>query len=184
MLNINFNPFPVLTTERLTIRRITNDDANELFFLRSDETVMQYVNRPKAQSMEDIGQWVKNVNTMIDNNDGIAWGIALRGEPKIIGTSSFHILIKEHYRAVIGYVMHPQYHGKGYMQEAVTAMLDYGFKTMGLHSVEAHVNPANIASIKLLERCNFVREGYFKEDFFWEGKFLDSGVYSLLAPNR
>ncbi len=66
------------------------------------------------------------------------------------------------------------------MQEVLTAVLDYGFKQMHLHSVEANVNPDNKASMKLLERNGFIREGYFKENFFFDGKFLDSAVYSLI----
>jgi ribosomal-protein-alanine N-acetyltransferase len=52
---------------------------------------------------------------------------------------------------------------------------------MKLHSVEADVNPANQPSIKLLERNNFVREAYFKENYFYDGKFLDSAIYTLLV---
>ena len=59
---------------------------------------------------------------------------------------------KESYRAELGYALHPDYHGKGIMQETMKEVLDYGFKIMKLHSVEANVNPENAASIKLLER--------------------------------
>ncbi|MGE5859464.1 MAG: GNAT family N-acetyltransferase, partial [Ignavibacteria bacterium] len=58
--------------------------------------------------------------------------------------------------------------------------LNYGFKVMNLHSIEANVNPDNKASIRLLERNNFTREAYFKENYFYNGKFLDSAIYSLL----
>ncbi len=70
------------------------------------------------------------------------------------------------------------------MSEALKAVLDYGFNTMGLHSVEAIASPLNNASIKILERNGFVREAYFKENFLWEGQYLDSVVYSLLAPKK
>ncbi len=52
---------------------------------------------------------------------------------------------------------------------------------MNLHSIEANVNPGNTASIKLLEKNNFTREAYFKENYFYDGKFLDTAIYSLLA---
>ncbi len=68
------------------------------------------------------------------------------------------------------------------MQEAILTILDYGFKIMKLHSVEANVNPNNAASIKLLERNNFIREAYHKENYYYNGKFLDSAIYSLLTP--
>lgn len=67
------------------------------------------------------------------------------------------------------------------MQEALSAILAYGFTIMKLHSVEARVNPLNEPSIKLLERNNFIREGLFKEDYFYNGKFLDTAVYSIIS---
>jgi [ribosomal protein S5]-alanine N-acetyltransferase len=184
MLQINNSPFPVLTTQRLILRRITNDDANEMYFLRSNEAVMNHIHRPRPASLEDIKPFIQKINDMIDANEGIAWAMALRDEPKLIGHISFHRVIKEHYRAEVGYLLHPGHYGKGIMHEALNAVLGYGFTTMGLHSVEAIVNPGNNASIKLLERNKFMREAYFREDFFWEGKFLDSAVYSLLAPKN
>lgn len=182
MLSVRFTPFPVLVTDRLILRRITIDDANEIFFLRNDESVMKYIDRPRAKSLNDVAVWLDKVDANIANDDAVAWGVSLKGEQKLIATTSFHVLIKENYRAEIGYVMHPAYHGKGYMQEAVKAMISYGFNSMGLHSIEAQVNPENGASIKVLERAGFVREAYFKENYFWDGKFLDSAIYSLLAP--
>jgi len=184
MLHIVNSPFPVLNTERLTLRRITDNDASELFFLRSDEGVMQYIDRPRPASLEEIKPFIQKVNDMIDGNEGISWAMTLKNEPKLIGHISFHRIIKEHYRAEVGYVMHPEHYGRGIMTEALQAVLYYGFSSMGLHSVEAIVNPGNSASIKLLERNNFIREAYFREDFFWQGKFLDSAVYSLIAPKN
>jgi ribosomal-protein-alanine N-acetyltransferase len=99
-----------------------------------------------------------------------------------MGTIGFWRIQKEHYRAEIGYLLHPSWQGKGIMREALKAVLDYGFQAMKLHSVEAHVNPSNASSIGLLEKCGFVREAYYRENYFYNGQFMDSAVYSLLAP--
>jgi ribosomal-protein-alanine N-acetyltransferase len=79
-------------------------------------------------------------------------------------------------------MLHPDFWRKGIMKEAVLAAIDYGFNTMKLHSIEAHINPANAASAAVLEATGFVREAYFKEDFYYKGKFTDSAIYSLLTP--
>jgi ribosomal-protein-alanine N-acetyltransferase len=68
------------------------------------------------------------------------------------------------------------------MQEAMRVVLDYGFKEMNLHSVEANVNPSNTRSIQLLERNGFVREAYHREDYYYNGHFLDSAIYSFINP--
>ena len=184
MLELNFNPFPQLTTERLVLTQMSIDDANEMFFLRSDESVMKYIDRPRAKSVEEAVQFIQMINTGLANNEYINWAITLKNDPRLIGNVCFWRIQKEHYRAEIGYTLHPDWHGKGIMQEAIIAVLDYGFKIMGLHSVEANVNPENIASIKSLERTGFVREAYFKENYYYDGKFLDSAIYSLITPKK
>ncbi|HYV95547.1 MAG TPA: GNAT family N-acetyltransferase [Chitinophagales bacterium] len=180
MLSVSFNPFPLLATERLLLRQVSTEDAEEMFQLRSDPRVMQYIDRPIAASVQDALEFIQKIENSLTNNDGINWGITLKDQRKLIGTIGFWRIMKEHYRAEIGYALLPQFQRKGIMQEAIAIVLDYGFNTMKLHSVEANVNPANTASIKFLEKNRFVREAYFKENYYWNGKFLDSIIYSLL----
>jgi ribosomal-protein-alanine N-acetyltransferase len=182
MLNTNFNPFPQLSTDRLRLRQVNKEDANEIFILRSDERVMKFIDRPRAKSIDDALQLIQKINDALSNNDGINWAITLKSDLKLIGTIGYWRIIKENYRAEIGYLLHPDYHKKGIMQEVFTTVIDYGFTTMKLHSIEANVNPDNAASIKLLERNKFTREAYMKENLFYDGKFLDSAIYSLLNP--
>ena len=182
MLTINFDPFPVLSTKRLNLRKVTEDDVNEIFFLRSDKRVMEYLDRAPALSNEDALDFIKKINNLEKNNDCVTWAITLHREEKLAGTICYWNITKEHYRAEIGYALNPDHQGKGIMQEAMAAIIDHGFKTMKLHSIEANVNPHNTASVKLLKRNNFIREGYFKENYFYDGKFLDSAIYSLVTP--
>ena len=181
MLNINLMPFPTLSTGRLKLRQITTEDANEIFFLRSDKTVMKFLDKAPAKSIEEALAFIQKVSDGIANNDGITWAMTLHDKPTLIGTIGFWRIEREHYRAEVGYVLHPGYQGMGLMQEAMTAVLDYGFSIIKFHSIEANVNPDNKASIKLLERNNFIREAYFKENYYFNGKFLDTAIYSLLS---
>jgi ribosomal-protein-alanine N-acetyltransferase len=178
MLETNFTPFPILETQRLQLRETAHTDVNELFYMRSNEDVMRYIDRPRPASTDDIVQLIDKIHNMAAIGDGISWAINLKGDPTFIGTISFHRLIKENYRAEIGYMLHPAHHGKAIMDEAIRAAVDFGFNTIGLHSIEAHVNPENIASRKLLERNGFVQEAYFKENHYWQGKFWDTVIYS------
>jgi ribosomal-protein-alanine N-acetyltransferase len=184
MLSLNFYPFPELTTERLLLKKITNEHASDLFQMRADKDVMKYIDRPLAQTIDDAIALIKIISDTIDNNDGITWGIFLKDDTAtLIGTIGFWRMQKEHYRAEIGYMLHPVSQGKGLMQEAIKKALEYGFTVMQLHSVEANVNPANDASKKLLEKIGFVQEAYFKENYYYNGRFVDSAIYSLLASN-
>jgi ribosomal-protein-alanine N-acetyltransferase len=182
MLELNFSPFPEINTERLLLRRIRDADATEILFLRSDETVMKYIDREKPKSQEEALAFIQKVNANIDKNESIMWAIALQHKPDtLIGNIGFWRIINQHYRSEIGYMLHPGFWGKGIMKEALLAAVDFAFKQMKLHSIEAHINPGNTASATLLEKTGFIREAYFKEDFFFRGEFIDTAIYSLLA---
>lgn len=186
MENLSFSPFPILTTERLVLRQINESDVNEILFLRSDERVMRYIDKAPAETLDDAYEFIRKIADLEEKADAVTWAICQKGDTKLIGTIVFWNIQKEHYRAEVGYNLHPDYWGKGIMQEALQVVLDYGFRVMKLHSIEANVNPGNAASIKLLERNNFVREAYFKENYYFNGKFLDTAIYSLLtdSPNK
>ncbi len=185
MLQPNFAPFPEINTERLLLRRITNDDAAELFFLRSSPDTMKYIDKERAASIDDAVTFINVIKDLLEKNDGITWAIALKENPaKLIGTIGHWRIIKQHYRAEVGYMLHPDYWRKGIMKEALLAVIDFGFNQMQLHSIEAHINPANKGSAAILESTGFVREAYFKEDFFFRGKFGDSAIYSLLNKTQ
>ena len=162
---------------------MSEQDDEEIFFLRSDKEILRFLDRDPAKTFVEAREWMRMINEGIDNNEHIAWAISLKSDPKLIGTITFWNVQKEHYRAEIGYALHPQFQGQGIMQEAIAAVLDYGFNTVKLHSVEANVNPNNAASIHLLERNGFVREAYHRENYYYNGHFLDSAIYSLINPS-
>ena len=184
MLSLNFHPFPELSTKRLTLRKMVMEDAPELLLMRSDERVMEYLDRPRLQSLEEAQAFMERVLAQEENNEAITWAISLKGEARMIGNICFWQIEKENYRAEVGYMIHAEYHGLGIMTEVIGVVVDHGFKKFGFHSVQANVNPANIASIKVLEKNGFVKEAHFRENYFFNGRFLDSAIYSLLTPLR
>lgn len=184
MLEISFQPYPALVTERLCLRQIVEADKHEIFALRSDAEAMRYINKPLMQTLAEAEKHIEMITELLNENSGINWGITLKGEVKIIGSVVLFHFKPEHYRAEIGYMLHPKYHRKGIMQEALQPVIKYAFDVLKLHSLEAIVNPDNEASTGILLKNKFKREAYFREDFFWEEKFLDSAVYSLLTHER
>lgn len=183
MLNINLQPFPALSTERLVLRQITENDVDEFFWLRNSEDVMKYIQLPKIASIELAKVRIKSLNDLTEKNEAVNWAITLKGEKKLIGWILFKSIDSVNHRAELGYLLHPDFWRKGIVQEAMKAVLDFGFNILNLHSMEALVNPENDASISLLEKFGFVKEAHFKENFYFEGDFLDTGVYSLLKSN-
>jgi ribosomal-protein-alanine N-acetyltransferase len=173
MLRTDFHPFHELETARLFLRRITMDDAGEIFFLRSNEIILQFINKEPATTIKDAEDFIKRINDDIDAGEVIMWAITLKDNPgKLIGTICFWRLQKENYRAEIGYVLHPGFWKKGIMKEAILKAIEYGFTEMRLHSIEVRINPNNNASAAILKSTGFVQEAYFKEDFFSRILFL------------
>lgn len=183
MLTVNFTPFPVLTTERLVLRRMDKNDADDLFYLRSHPGIMRFIPRPMAVTRQDVIILIDEYNRNLEINEAITWGITTKENNKVIGTIGLFRMKKENFRTETGYLLHDAWHGKGIMPEALNAVTYYCFRQLGFHSVEALIDPANTASEKLLQKCGFVKEGHFKESAFYNGQFLDTVVYSLLTPS-
>jgi len=180
MLEFNFTPFPILSTSRMRLRKLTFDDADDMFIMRSNRTTMKYVPRPIAQQKQDVLELIERTNLGIDANQSINWVMELKSNGQFIGTIGYYRSQPEHHRAEVGYMIQKQHEGNGYTSEALKEVLLYGFDKMNLHSIEAVIDPSNLASEKILQKCGFVKEAHFKENEFWEGKYLDSVVYSLL----
>ena len=122
------------------------------------------------------------METLWNEGGGIAWAITMKDDrDRLIGTIGFHRLIKEHFRAEIGYILHPDHWRKGIMGEALEAVVAYGYTEMGLHSIEANTDPLNTASNALLKKHGFLQEGLLIENFFRDGRFLDTAIWSRIT---
>ena len=161
MLDINFTPFPNLETERLYLRRVAKEDVNEIFTLRSDKETMKYVPRPLAKTLEDAMEHIDIIDSKIENNEGINWAITLKKDPKLIGIIGHYRIKPEHFRLEIGYMLLPEYHGKGIVTEAIEKIVKYGFQEMKLHSIEAIIDPENLASERVLQKKWFCKGSPF-----------------------
>ncbi len=120
------------------------------------------------------------IEEKIKCNEAINWAITLKGNRKMIGTIGYYHIKPEHYRAEIGYMLLPNYQGKGYATEAINLVSNYGFAEIKLHSIEAVINPENLGSGKVLEKCGFIKEAHLKENEFYNGQFIDTVIYSKL----
>jgi ribosomal-protein-alanine N-acetyltransferase len=128
MLTINFNPFPNLETERLLLRRVDANDVHEIFALRSNPETMKYIPRPLVKTTEDALEHIAMIDAKIETNEGINWAITLKDSPKLIGIIGHYRIKPENYRAEIGYMLLPEFNGKGIMPEAVRRLSDMVLK--------------------------------------------------------
>ncbi len=180
MIQLNFNPFPVLETERLILRNLSVDDKQAVFEIRSNPVTMQYIPRPLAKTINDAAGVIEMIRGFTNRNERINWAITEKGKDQLIGIIGYVNIKPESARAEVGYVLHHKYVGKGIANEALRATLNYGFNILKLHSIEAIIRPENSQSIALVKKNGFVKEAYFKDYVFHNGKFWDEEVYSLL----
>ena len=182
MLTLNFPSFPVIYTERLILREHALTDAGVLFAMRNDERVMAYINRERPNELADAE---KLIALMADNyllSKNLVWVIALRDNPgQMIGSIGYYRTDFANYRAEVGYMILPTFWRQGLVAEALKKVITFGFEEIKLHSISAHINPANDASRQMLLRHGFVKEALFRENYYFNGEFLDSEIYSLLA---
>ncbi|NIJ53123.1 GNAT family N-acetyltransferase [Dyadobacter arcticus] len=175
-----FHPFPEIETERLYLHALRAQEAQNMYLLRSNQQAMEFIGKPLLRSVEEAEELIYGYQRNLKELIGITWSVSRKASSGLIGTIGFHKIDWPNHRAEIGYMLHPDYWGKGFMIEAVGAVLNYGFDQIGLHSVEAKIHPNNGVSRNLLIKFQFLKEGYFRENFFDNGIFWDTEVYSLL----
>lgn len=180
-----FATFPTLETERCILREFTPDDAPEMFRMMHDARVNHYLGRPPMTSLEQAAKRVDHFISGMQSQTHLAWAIISKETGAFMGNGSLWNLIPEHDRAELGYILTPESWGKGTATEINTALVQFGFTTMGLHSIEAQIDPDNMGSRRVLEKLGFVQEGYYRENFYDPTKqqFCDTAVFSLLISD-
>jgi ribosomal-protein-alanine N-acetyltransferase len=176
MLTINFTPFPNLATNRLLLRRLIPEDDREIYRLRSDDSVNYYLERTKAQSLNDARTFIENINSGIEINTGVYWAIIYKPDNSLVGTICIWNFNIEEAKAEIGYELLPAFQGKGLMQEALQEVLHYASSVLHLKSMEAFTHKHNDSSIALLGKNEFGRD--LQAEFGAKDLPLEMAIYS------
>ncbi|MBK8515765.1 MAG: GNAT family N-acetyltransferase [Saprospiraceae bacterium] len=183
MMTVDFETFPVLSSGRLEFRELSLLDVNEIFELRSDPELMKYIPRPMVNCKQDAIDHIEQIHSLTARNEAINWAITEIGQSKLIGTIGFYRIKPEDFRAELGYMILGEYHNKGFITESIRTVIQYAFYTLGFNSIEALIDPENIVSARVLRKNGFERDGHIRENVFWEGKFLDTEVFTILKKD-
>ena len=172
---------PEIRAGRVKLRWLTEADVPSLFAVFSDPEVMRYwSSEPMADACE-AEALLDDIRAHFAAKTLFQWGVALGGDDRVIGTCTLLHLDGRNRRGEIGYALAREQWGKGLMREALTALLDYAFTALALHRIEADVDPENAASLGLLERLGFTREGMLRERWLVGGRAHDSVMLGLLG---
>jgi [ribosomal protein S5]-alanine N-acetyltransferase len=178
-----FQKFPVLTTERLILRQMNDSDAEAFYELYSEPDVPRYLDWDGPGSVDVSKMVIEYFNEQYRKRESIRWAIVSRESNKLIGTSVLCGFSRNSI-ASVGYDLAKPEWGKGYMQEALKAVLKFAEEDLQLHRIEAEVRPENEASQKLLKRMDFIEEGLIHLGGFHETRkfFYDYLLFAKVKP--
>lgn len=157
MLNKYFTPFPILTTERLTLRQLLINDEEGIFTLRSDNEINKYLDRPLSKAIDDARNFITKVNENIDKNVSLYWAITLSRSNTFVGTICLYGFSDENDNCEIGYELLTDFAGQGIMKEAAEKVIEFAFDKIKVQKIEAILHRDNQRSINLLEKLLFIK---------------------------
>ncbi len=179
-----FKKFPVMESKRLVLRGITVEDAKDLYNYYSDDEVTQYMNINSLDDEEQGKELISGMQSRYEKKEIIPWGITFKGENRLIGTCYLSDFSMGGI-ATLGYDLSKRHWNVGIMTESLKSVIAFGFYQMGLHRIQSLVHPENIASIELLEKLDFINEGYLREyQYHYDEKyFRNVFIFSLLKKD-
>lgn len=172
--------FKIIETNRMILKGLTPEDMSEIFEQNHKPKIKEILGHRSEEDYEkELHKYKSGYSSY--NRSFMLFLMEDKASGKIIGRCGLHNWNRDHWRAEIGYLMEDEsFKQQGLMSEAVEAVIDYGFKQMNLNRIEALVADYNTASLKLLEKNGFVKEGVMRNHYYVNGVFEDSVVFSLL----
>ncbi len=157
MLHLNFNPFPVLTTERLVLREMSMDDTEPYFVIRADEEMNKYIPNARPKNLEETQAVIERMRSYARDNKSVAWTIADKATNQMVGSMCLWTMQGTDDSWEVGYAILTEHQNKGLMSEALQATVKYGFEVMNLPMIHAYTHKDNASSRRMLEKNGFTR---------------------------
>lgn len=161
MTGLKFSPFPLLITERLTLRQLSTRDQQDIFALRSNPDVNKYLDRKPANSIGDAIEFINVINDNVQSDRLVYWVITLNSTNEFAGTIGLFSFSGQDSSCEIGYELLPRFQGQGIMEEAAGRVIAYAIDTIGIRKIAATSHTDNVASTGLLMKLGF---GILKSD--------------------
>ncbi len=175
--------FPRLQGKRVQLRGPRAEDADAVFALFANPDVMRYWSRPPMTTRGEAEGLIAEIQDAFDQRAMLNWVVTGRSDDRVIGTCTLFRFEPRHRRAEIGYALHRDHWGQGLAAEAVALSLDWAFRTLALHRIEADIDPRNDDSRKLLQRLGFASEGLLRQRYFVGDAISDTELFGLLAQD-
>jgi RimJ/RimL family protein N-acetyltransferase len=175
-----YGQLPALESKRLIMRKVTMNDAEDMFAYASNNEVSRYVTWEAHRSLSDTKDFIRFILQNYEDKKIAPWGIEHKESGKLIGTIDFVSWQVDHHRAEIGYVLAPEYWGSGLMTEAAQKIIAFGFENMNLVRIQARCFVENLGSERVMQKAGMSFEGIIRKGMFVKGKHQDLKLYSII----
>lgn len=172
-----------MQTARLVLRPFRPADVEDLFAIYADPKVMRFWSSPPWKSIDRARETIERDIRAFKSGDHLCLALERKQDCRLIGQCTLFKFSESCRRAEIGYCLASEVWGNGYMNEALRALIDYGFEHLNLNRIEADIDPLNEASVNTVERLGFVREGFLRERWIVNDQVSDSVIYGLLGKD-
>ncbi|MEM7098267.1 MAG: GNAT family N-acetyltransferase [Pseudomonadota bacterium] len=171
-------PNSIARDQTTYIRKITRADESEFVDLmkHSAELHEPWISPPTNRTL--YRHYMQRLAT--PDHEGLA--ICRTSDQRIVGAVNINSIVRGSFlSASLGYYVGAEFQGQGYMKSGLTQVVNYATQTLGLHRLEANIQPENVRSQKLVERCGFVKEGYSKNFLYINGEWRDHVRWCFIA---
>ncbi|WP_346838596.1 GNAT family N-acetyltransferase [Microbulbifer sp. SAOS-129_SWC] len=169
---------PTLDGDGLQLRWLTEADLPALMSIFSNPEVMRFMAREPLTSPAAAEEFLLSIQQGFLSGNLYQWGIERAGV--IIGTCTLAGIDRGNRHAEIGFALGREYWGQGLILRALPAVIEFAFTRLQLHRIGADADPRNAASIRVLEKLGFQREGLLRECYFHMGEIQDAALLGLL----
>ena len=175
-----FSRIPILETERLILRRMKVEDAGDMYEYACQPEVTKYLTWSPHTSRDYTRDYLTYVQKQYEEGEYYDWALIYKEEMKMIGTCGFTSFDDENNAGEIGYVLNPDYWGKGLAAEAVREVLKFGFQRLNLHRIEAKHIEGNNQSRRVMEKCGMSYEGTHRSSMYIKGEYRTICICAIL----
>ena len=176
-----FSHLPDLTTPRLTLRKLLVADTSDMYEYASRPDVTRYLTWMPHPDRSYTKEYLEYLGNRYSAGMFYDWAVIYEPDCKMVGTCGFTAFNCTSDSAEVGYVLNPEYWGRGIATEALTRVMEFGFDELGLHRIEAKFIEGNEPSRHVMERVGMTYEGMHREAMLVKGAYVNVGVCAILS---
>jgi ribosomal-protein-alanine N-acetyltransferase len=175
-----FKKIPTVTTERLILRKMLVSDAEDMYEYAQDPAVTQFLLWEPHVNLKFTQSYLRFIQTQYAAAGFFDWALTLAENGKMIGTCGFAAIDTDNNSGEIGYVINPEYWGKGYATEALSRVLSFGFGVLGMHRMYVRIMAGNAASERVARKCGMRHEATFYSSLLVKGEYRTIKHFAIL----